>query len=90
VGSKLAERILMELRDRVDDLALAVAGASSTGAGGRPPFDPAAREQTLSALLNLGYPRAQAERVVEEAVLEAGDTATVETLVRGSLKRLAR
>jgi hypothetical protein len=28
--------------------------------------------------------------VVEEAVLEAGDTATLEALVRGSLKRLAR
>lgn len=90
VGSKLAERILMELRDRVDELALAVAGTSAPGAGARAAFDPAAREQTLSALLNLGYPRAQAERVVEEAVLEAGDTATVETLVRGSLKRLAR
>jgi Holliday junction DNA helicase RuvA len=90
VGSKLAERILMELRDRVDELALAVAGASAPGAGGREAFDPAAREQTLSALLNLGYPRVQAERVVEEAVQEAGDTATVEALVRGSLKRLAR
>lgn len=90
VGSKLAERILMELRDRVDELALVVAGASAPGAGGRAAFDPAAREQTLSALLNLGYPRVQAERVVEEAALEAGDAATVETLVRGSLRRLAR
>ena len=90
VGSKLAERILLELRDRVDELALAVAGASAPGAGGRTASDTAAREQTLSALLNLGYPRSQAERVVEEAVLEAGDTATLEALVRGSLKRLAR
>jgi len=90
VGSKLAERILMELRDRVDELALAVDGASAPGDGGRTASDTAAREQTLSALLNLGYPRSQAERVVEEAVLEAGDTATLEALVRGSLKRLAR
>ena len=35
VGTKLAERILIELRDRVDELALAVAGASAPGAGGR-------------------------------------------------------
>ena len=90
VGSKLAERILMELRDRVDELALAVAGASAPGVADRTASDTAAREQTLSALLNLGYPRTQAERVVEEAVLEAGDMATLETLVRGSLKRLAR
>jgi Holliday junction DNA helicase RuvA len=90
VGSKLAERILLELRDRVDELAVAVAGASATGAQGRTASDAAAREQTLSALLNLGYPRAQAERVVEDAVQEAGDSATLEILVRGSLKRLAR
>ena len=90
VGSKLAERILLELRDRVDELALAVAGASPSAAQGRSESDTAAREQTLSALLNLGYPRAQAERVVEDAVQEAGDSATLEILVRGSLKRLAR
>lgn len=90
VGSKLAERILMELRDRVDELALVVAGVSTPGDAGRTASESAARDQTLSALVNLGYPRTQAERVVEEAVVEAGDSATLETLVRGSLKRLAR
>jgi Holliday junction DNA helicase RuvA len=89
VGSKLAERILLELRDRVDELALAVTGAVASGAP-RASSDEAAREQTLSALLNLGYPKAQAERVVEEAAAEAGASATLETLVRASLKRLAR
>jgi Holliday junction DNA helicase RuvA len=89
VGSKLAERILLELRDRVDELALAVAGASTPGAP-RPASAGAAREQALSALVNLGYPRTQAERVVEDAAAEAGATATLETLVRASLKRLAR
>jgi Holliday junction DNA helicase RuvA len=88
VGSKLAERILLELRDRVDELALVV--SATPGAEGRAESDTAAREQTLSALLNLGYPRAQAERVVEDAAQEAGDSATLEVLVRGSLKRLAR
>ena len=83
VGAKLAERILLELRDRVDELALAVAGAAAPGAARRAASDPAAREQTLSALVNLGYPRSQAERVVEEAASEAGDSATLETLVRG-------
>lgn len=89
VGSKLAERILLELRDRVDELALAVSGAAPAGT----PLvasEEAAREQTLSALLNLGYPKAQAERVVEEAACEAGDAPTLESLVRASLKRLAR
>ncbi len=89
VGTKLAERILLELRDRVDELALAVAGAAGAGAP-RAASDEAARELTLSALVNLGYPRTQAERVVEEALADAGATATLETLVRASLKRLAR
>jgi Holliday junction DNA helicase RuvA len=89
VGTKLAERILLELRDRVDELALAVSGGAAPGAP-RAGSDAAAREQTLSALVNLGYPKPQAERVVEEAAAEAGATATLETLVRASLKRLAR
>jgi Holliday junction DNA helicase RuvA len=90
IGSKLAERILMELRDRVDELALAVTGERAGHGAGRAGADDPAREQTLSALVNLGYPKAHAERVVEEAMQEAGETATLETLVRASLKRLAR
>ena len=90
IGSKLAERILLELRDRIEELALAVEGAAPPGQGKRSADDSGARDQTLSALINLGYPRAQAERVVEEAASEAGDTATLEGLVRASLKRLAR
>ena len=90
VGSKLAERILMELRDRIDELALAVSGGASARPDDATAPETAAREQTLSALLNLGYPRGQAERVVEETLNEAGDAPTLETLVRASLKRLAR
>jgi Holliday junction DNA helicase RuvA len=90
IGSKLAERILLELRDRIDELALAVEGAAAPGQGQRSADDTGARDQTLSALVNLGYPRSQAERVVEEAASEAGDAATLESLVRASLKRLAR
>lgn len=90
IGSKLAERILIELRDRLDELALAATGTrAEQGAGSAPPED-TAREQTLSALLNLGYPKTHAERVVEEVMQESGAMATLETLVRASLKRLAR
>ena len=88
IGTKLAERILVELRDRAPELAAAIGDAPE------PPRGPAAadpaREETLSALLNLGYPRAEAERVLAQAADEAGDGATLETLVRVSLRRLSR
>ncbi len=84
IGSKMAERILLELRDRGDELAALVQPSASDAA------DRSARDQTLSALLNLGYPRAEAERVIGDAVDEQGSGATLESLVRASLKRLAR
>jgi Holliday junction resolvasome RuvABC DNA-binding subunit len=48
------------------------------------------REQLLSALTHLGYPRQQAERVADEAAAEAGEDASIETLIRAALRRLAR
>ena len=88
IGSKLAERILVELRDRAGELAAAI-GDARPSVRGRVDGDPA-REETLSALLNLGYPRAEAERVLAQAAEEAGSGATLETLVRVSLRRLSR
>lgn len=88
IGTKMAQRILLELRDCVDELAAvlgrraAVVPAASAEAS--------AREQTLSALINLGYPRAEAERVLADAAEAAGSDATLETLVRASLERLLR
>ncbi|HJO22301.1 MAG: Holliday junction branch migration protein RuvA [Myxococcota bacterium] len=86
IGTKMAQRILLELHDRVDGLAAQVKPAESSLAE---PED-SAREQTLSALLNLGYARADAERVIADALAEQGREATLETLVRASLRRLVR
>jgi Holliday junction DNA helicase RuvA len=88
VGSKMAERILVELRDRVDELAALVSPAEAGTAA--PDGEATAREQTLSALVNLGYPKAQAERVLVGAEEETGPGANIETLVRVSLRRLAK
>ncbi|MEM7408622.1 MAG: Holliday junction branch migration protein RuvA [Myxococcota bacterium] len=88
VGTKMADRILVELRDRADELE-AVLRAS----GGEPratPAPEAAREQALSALVNLGYPKPKAERALEELGAELDAEADVEQWVRGALQRLAR
>jgi Holliday junction DNA helicase RuvA len=86
VGPKLADRILVELRDRADELAASLGAGDATLATREPP----ARDQALSALLNLGYGRPQAERILGEAEAEVDRDAPVEAWVRAALKRLAR
>ncbi len=90
VGSKLAERILVDLRDRTAELAAVVGGGGGGASAPVADVAEALREQTLSALVNLGYPKSQAERALAGAVDAAGDTPTLEDLVRGSLKMLVK
>ena len=92
VGKKMAERMVVELREKAGELA-----AGSMAVEGLPPSvvpvqdaNSETREQALSALLNLGYPKAQAERVVDSAASSAGEGASLEELIRHSLRRLAR
>ncbi len=59
VGKKTAERIVLELRDKLDELA-----PTASVAGVATPVS----EDVLSALVNLGYPRAAAQKGVETAV----------------------
>lgn len=86
VGAKTGERMVVELRERAAEIG-AAEGAEATGrvAGAGELSD-----QVLSALVNLGYPRAHAERVVEASVEEAGEGANIESLIRTALRRLAR
>jgi Holliday junction DNA helicase RuvA len=66
IGKKTAERVVLELKDKLDDLAVVfVAGTAGAGAVR---FG-AAGEDALSALLNLGYARPAAQKAVE-GVLE--------------------
>ncbi len=87
VGAKTAERMVVELRERASELgsrAAVAAGASAVDESGE------LHAQLLSALVNLGYPRSQADRVVALAVEEAGEGATIESLIRVALRSLAR
>lgn len=58
VGKKLAERLVVELKDKLEDMAVAPAVVSA---------GPAA-EDVLSALTNLGYQRPAAQKAIEAAV----------------------
>ncbi len=63
IGKKTAERVVLELKDKLDDLAAAI---PESGGGGRR-FGPAG-DDVLSALVNLGYGRPIAQRAIELAV----------------------
>lgn len=82
VGRKTAERLVVELKDRLPD----APGDPSTGA----PASPAAgvREDVLSALSNLGYQRGVAEAAVNK-VLRSHEERDFEAVLRLVLKALA-
>jgi Holliday junction DNA helicase RuvA len=89
VGSKLAERIIVELRDRVAELVEVVREPAAASAPARRDED-GRRSELVSALVNLQTPRPKAERVAEEVVSDRGADAPIEELVRAALQRLAR
>jgi Holliday junction DNA helicase RuvA len=91
IGAKTAERIVVELRDRAEDLAGASADPPvGSRRGSRSPARSETHLQLVSALLNLQTPRARAERVSADAIEELGESAAIEDLVRAALRGLAK
>lgn len=80
IGKRTAERIVLELGERLGELGFAPAAPGGEAA----PAAPAAMDgEALAALEALGYPRASAEKMVA-AVRDQADS--VETLVRLALR----
>ncbi|HSL06484.1 MAG TPA: Holliday junction branch migration protein RuvA [Pseudonocardiaceae bacterium] len=84
IGRKGAERLVVELRDKVGVRAPAASGPAASGAS-------AVRTQVTEALAGLGFPARQAEQAVE-AVLAEADQETTDTsqVLRSALTRLGR
>ncbi|HVF56688.1 MAG TPA: Holliday junction branch migration protein RuvA [Pyrinomonadaceae bacterium] len=90
VGKKTAERLVIELRDKMAALSSPALEAETLNAiAGAPPTEDVLREDTLSALLNLGYQKATAEKAIGQAMQEGGDL-SVELLLRRSLRHLSK
>ena len=85
VGRKTAERIMVDLRDRLPALAL---GQELVSATEQSPSE-AVVEDALSALLNLGYKKGVAQRAVEKAAKRLQGEASLENLLKESLRSLA-
>ena len=81
IGKKTAERIIVELRDRVDGMALTAPVAGAAGMAKDP------QTEASSALQQLGYKPAEAARLVKDA-FAAGDDA--EAIIRKALKAALR
>jgi Holliday junction DNA helicase RuvA len=78
VGKRLAERLVVELKDKLEDFA--VAPSQTVVRGG-------VAEDVLSALVNLGYQRASAEKAIEQAVAKEKEiVGDFDGLFRGALK----
>ena len=88
IGKKTAERIVLELKDRVAGLCLVPAAEAPTAS----PEDQL-KSDVLSALQNLGYHRPLAEKALEAAVAGAASEtlpASFERVFKGALKALMR
>lgn len=82
IGEKTAQRIVLELRDKLT-------GGKKTGLGTM--LDPSkldAITEALTALTILGYQKASAEKALIKVSKELGGLATVEELIKNSLKIL--
>jgi len=82
IGLKTAQRIIVELKDKVDKIeATDVQGALFVNTNSK------VREDALSALEALGYPRSQATKVVDKLIKEMPE-AKVEQIVKSAFKLL--
>jgi len=94
VGPRLAQRVVTELKDKVAGIAFAppgvqapaaAAGEAATAGEGAP----SGLEDAVSALVNLGYGRAEAYSAVATAARQLGPSPGLDALIRAGLKELA-
>lgn len=90
VGKKLAERIVLDLKDKVptfgnvDPAVVKLSGDIEDKRAPQPALE------AISALVNLGYPQAQASAAVAGALKAAGESPKTEALIRLALREMAR
>ena len=81
IGKKTAERMIVELKDKIDGIAAGLPASSGPSPAPASPLD----QDVLSALVNLGSPRAAAEAALKKAKSENAG-ADFETLFRRALQ----
>ncbi len=84
VGPRLAIRLLTELKDKIGAM------PTATGVTPAPTADLTPAADALSALVNLGYRRPEAQQTVARVLERLGQAASLDVLIRDSLKELAQ
>ena len=91
IGPKLAERIVVELKDKVLKIGV---GNQESGFSNKKPSTkhqaPSTNEDAISALVNLGYSRSDAYSAVLAAAEKLGSGAELNALIRAGLQEVAR
>ncbi len=89
VGKKTAERIVLDLKDKMLEI-MADLPAASSPAAAQPALTGNQRlmEEALSALQNLGYHRAHAEKILSQIPMD--ETMPIESIIRQALRTISR
>lgn len=85
IGKKTAERLIIEMRDRLPDVAHRVASTGERSTAELPPTDPV--REAVSALIALGYKPPDADRMVRQT---ASDQKSSEEIIRLALQSAGR
>ena len=80
IGAKSAQRLVLELQDKLKK--------EGTGSLISAPLSNTVREESLSALMMLGFAKAPAEKAIDQAVKVGGPELTVEQMIKMALKSL--
>ena len=84
IGKKTADRMILELKDKITDISADVAAGTASSASGT------LREEAVSALQSLGFRKRDAEKAVAHAAKENGSFEDVQELVKKALGLMNR
>ncbi|MDO7657518.1 MAG: Holliday junction branch migration protein RuvA [OM182 bacterium] len=89
IGKKTAERLVIELRDKIKDWETAGGSAAVTGAKASSPNAASAAREAETALVSLGYKLPQAARAIAAVQKDRPEMVSSEELIRFALKSMA-
>lgn len=89
IGKKTAERLVIELRDKIKDWETAAGSAAMTGAKAASPNAASAAREAETALVSLGYKLPQAARAIAAVQKDRPEIVSSEELIRFALKSMA-